>query len=194
MQMLLDHIAAVVISGIIILVLAVVTLGGKSSSIESTQYRAQKRMLLNLVEFLERDITNIGAGVSPVTGAIQSFDTSATIRFFQFLARPDSSQAAPSVIRYEWEPEATIDLKRGTVPTYTVRRLIDGTMDGRSTGNITSFRVDLLTADSTTVGAFSDTRLVRLDVTAISPIGVTQEIQESRWTKMFRPVNFLRTN
>jgi hypothetical protein len=199
MQFLLDHIAAVVITGFIILILGAVSFRSQSASIDSTQYFAQKRMLLDLVQMAERDFANIGSGATAPGTAVISFDTSGTVKHFSFRARPDSIAvpnyilSAPSTIRYEWQEAGTAALRTGEVKTYTLRRLVDGNLDGRSSGYITSFDLDFFAPGGTSVPATADSmRAIRLDVTAVSPLGRGNKIEQSTWTKVFRPVNLTR--
>ncbi len=199
MQFLLDHIAAVVITGIIILILGAISFRGQSVSIDSTQYFAQKRMLLDLVQMAERDFGNMGSGGTAPGAAVVSFDTSGTVKYFSFRGRPDSIavptyiQTAPNTIRYEWQEVGTAALSTGEAKTYTLRRLVDGNLSGRSSGYITSFDLDFFAPGGTSVPPAADSmRVVRLDVTAISPLGRGNKIEESRWTKVFRPVNLTR--
>ena len=152
MQFLLDHLAAVVITGFIILIIGAVSFRGQSASIDSTQYYAQKRMLLDLVQMAERDFSNIGSGSTSPGTAVISFDTTGALKHFAFRARPDSIAVpnfiltAPSTIRYEWEEAGTVALTSGDTQAYTVRRLVDGNLAGRSTGYITSFNIDFFAA------------------------------------------------
>lgn len=199
MQFLLDHLAAVVITGFVILILGTVSFRGQSASIDSTQYFAQKRMLLDLVQMVERDFSNIGSGGTAPGTAVISFDTLGTVKNFTFRARPDSIAVpnfiltAPSTIRYEWQQAGTVALRTGNVTTYTLRRLVDGNLAGSSTGYITSFDIDFFAPGGTPVAATVDSmRVVRLDVAAVSPLGRGNNIEQSRWTKVFRPVNLTR--
>jgi hypothetical protein len=199
MQFLLDHIAAVVITGFIIFIIAAVSFRGQSASIDSTQYFAQKRMLLDLVQMAERDFGNIGSGGTAPGTAVISFDTTGPVKHFAFRARPDSIAVPdyiltpPSTIRYQWQEVGTLALNSGDVPAYTVERLVDGTVAGRSSGYITSFDIDFFAAGGTPVAATVDSmRVIRLDVTAVSPLGRGNNIEQSRWTKVFRPVNLTR--
>ncbi|MDX1740687.1 MAG: hypothetical protein R3178_05305, partial [Rhodothermales bacterium] len=189
MQFLLDHIAAVVITGFIILIIGAVSFRGQTASIDSTQYFAQKRMLLDLVQMAERDFTNIGSGGTPPGTAIISFDTSGTVKEFTFRARPDSIAVPnfiltpPSTIAYEWQEVGTLNLTTGSAKAYTVERKVDGVVAGRSTGYITSFDIDFFAAGGTSVAATADSmRVIRLDVTAVSPLGRGNNIEQSRWT------------
>ena len=204
MQFLLDHIAAVVITGFIIFIIAAVSLRGQDTSIDSTQYYAQKRMLLDLVQFVERDFTNIGAGVNPVADIIQpgAFDTSGATKFFQFRGRADSTDLFASIIRYEWDQVGTLELSSGTTPALRIRRLVTPltppgpqVVAGMSSGYITSFDIDFFAQGGTSVAPTVDSmRVVRVDITAVSPLGRGNNIEQSWWTKVFRPVNLTRTD
>ena len=82
---------------------------------------------------------------------------------------------------------------KSTIPTYTVQRLIDGNVSGSSTGAITDFRVDLLTADSLAITTnFGDMRLVNVFMSAASTLGTNEQVEQTRWRKQFRPINMTR--
>ena len=193
MQVLIDHIAGVIIGGTVILLILAAQLKGSRASIESTQYYATKKGLFSLVESIERDFSNIGSGVPFGGVVIDTLDTLGTVKAFAFRARSSQGDPAPHLFRYEWTEDGTEYLADGPTPTYKVERKIDGAVTGQSSGMVISMRIDLLKGDSTNVGTtYSDTRQVNVHVTAISPIGVKKDFEQSRWSKAFRPANLTR--
>ena len=67
LQELIVHIAATMIAGVIILILAVVAWRGQHHSVSSEQYSAAKRGVLDLVQVFEEDFSNMGAGRTNAT-------------------------------------------------------------------------------------------------------------------------------
>ncbi len=63
MQELIGQIAAALVGGTIILILAVIAWRGQSHSISTVQYSAAKEGVLDFAEVLEEDISNLGAGL-----------------------------------------------------------------------------------------------------------------------------------
>lgn len=196
MQFLIDHVASIFIGSILILIVAGLQLRTRNSSIDATQYGAAKTRLLDIVEMIEQDFSNIGSGVptAAIATSIQSFDTLSSTRVFEFLGRTGVADPSPHVIRYEWAPTGTATLNDGTsIPTYQITRRLDGAFSGESMSTITGVRIDLMDADSVAVGGlFANTRLVSVDITAVSPIGVGDAIEQPRWRRIFRPVNLTR--
>jgi hypothetical protein len=194
MQFLLDHIAAVVISGIILLVIIATQYRGQQTNIDATQFYDSRIRLLDMVQSVERDFTNMGSGVDSVQYAISSFDTLSSPATISFFARTDSTDFNPHTVTYQWESTDSLTLKDKTkIPTYTVKRLIDGNMSGQSVGAITGFRVDLLTRDSLAVNAnFKDVRFVNVLLRVASTLGTNAQVEETNWRKQFRPMNMTR--
>ena len=102
MQFMLDHIAAVIISGVVILVIAVVQLRGSDTSIEATQYAAAKTRMLDIVQYVERDFMNIGSGMADVSTAINHLDDTGNSREFSFQARTSQGDPLAYPIVYRW--------------------------------------------------------------------------------------------
>ncbi len=194
MQFLLDHLASVVITGILLLAILATQFRGQQASVDAVQYYDAKTRLLSLVQMIERDFTNIGSGVDSVKFAITELDTVSVPAEFTFLARTDSTDSAAHTVTYQWEEEGDVTLKdKTTIPTYTVRRIIDGSISGTSTGAVTNFRIDLFTADSFIVAAnYAATRFINVSVKSVSTLGTVAQVEQSAWNKSFRPVNLTR--
>ena len=103
MQFLLDHIAAVLITTILLLVIMATQFAGQQTNIDATQYYDAKIRLLDLVQSVERDFTNIGSGLDSVKFAIQEFDTVSVPARITFAARTDSTIPGSQLVTYQWE-------------------------------------------------------------------------------------------
>lgn len=203
MHVLSDYLLSVIIAFILLFVVLSLKFRGEQSSVEATQFRAAKIATLSFVRVLEQDFNNIGAQFMPTThltlkpeDALNVFDTLGVPAVFEFFAQTDSMQAA-QLVRYEWQTTGrTVELERGTVPLYEVKRYLGGaggTLDGMSYGIITSLQVHLLRADSTGItnlkGPGADTQQILVRLWAISPLGPGETFEEVRWEQVFRPPN-----
>lgn len=191
MHFILDHIASVVIAGVILLILLSLTYRGQDTTHDATMYYTAKTSMLSMAEWIEQDFKNIGSGHNPPSTSIMALDTTGATKHFTFWAQTAQGQPADSV-RYEWVQDGTVDLDTATVPVYTVRRKVGGAVTGWSDDTVTNFRIKLLQADSTAVTALPQTRQVHVFVKAVSPLGVGDLIEETTWSKIFRPVNLTR--
>jgi limonene-1,2-epoxide hydrolase len=193
-QFIIDHLTGVIVSAIVILIIATTQLRSRDASIDATQYAAAKTRVMAIAEAIERDFSNLGSGVDSVKYAIIGFDTVSSPMFFEFVGQTVQGDPTPRTIRYQWQQSGYAQLANAvTRPTYTIERRINGVVSGTSMDTITGFEVDLMTADSNAVVTnYADTRIVGVLLTAVSPVGVSKEIEQTRWRRVFRPVNMLR--
>ena len=194
MQFIIDHLTGVVISAIVILIIATTQFRSRDASIDATQYAAAKTRVLAIAEAVERDFSNLGSGVDSVKYAIMGLDTTSTIKFFQFAGQTVQGDPTVRTIRYQWSQTGSVYLaNNAAIPTYTIERRIDGNISGTSMSTVTGFEIDLMTADSSVViSNYADTRIIGVLLSAVSPLGVNTEIEQTRWRKVFRPVNMQR--
>ncbi|MDX1419532.1 MAG: hypothetical protein R3181_06145 [Rubricoccaceae bacterium] len=139
MQDLIGHIAAVVIGGLLLLVVATLLWRGQQTRISSVQYATAKDGTLDFVRFLEEDLSNLGAGVPndvltdsapngstgdayeggfyEVTGV--AFDTSSATRVVRFCSWTDrATDIDPalnycdlsSYVEYRWQQSGTVQV------------------------------------------------------------------------------------
>lgn len=166
MQELIGQIAATIIAGTIILILAVVTWRGQHHSTSAVQYSAAKEGLLDFAEVMEEDLSNMGAGRTNATldapagyGAFYgstSLNTTTSPYSFKFYSwtdrttNIDPTKDYDSWVEYEWEQVGTAQVKDPTgayitVPTYKIERTVQ-TDDGTTTSTTSSGEsIDTLT-------------------------------------------------
>ena len=237
MQELIGNIAATIIAGVILLILAVVAWSGQHHSVSSEQYSAAKQGVLDLVQVFEEDFSNMGAGRTNVTlknpagyGAFfsaSSFNVTAapfSVRFYAWTDR--STSIDPEVdytnnVEYRWDATGTTQIYDPptntyvTVHTYTIERFVNGTANGSSIDTITDVSISLYNSSGTelTPAAINDDAsllnqvyAVQISIRAVSPLGGGQgyrdendaalrhEVEETRWSRTFRPVNLARVS
>lgn len=199
MHFLYDHLSTLLIAGIIFLALIQLTRDGQQVQMESTQYYANRTHMVTLVETLQRDFQNLGAGVAPTDPMILSYSWTESDKSIEFLATLDTTATAPvEQIKYQLVPTPTQALipsclEQG-VQCYEIQRfLYDGTAyqsDGGSVSTITDFALELRTASGSSVGADPNAaREIFVRVAAFSPMGKDGIIGQSRWQTRFQPLN-----
>lgn len=219
MHELLAQIAAAVIGGTIILILAVIAWRGQRATIEAAQYEAATQGTVDIARALEFDLSNLGAGLAGgrlrTSGAVVAFDTAATTRTLAFWTQTDTAQATAGdsvQVKYEWTATGSAVVRQpdntfADVPTYAAKRYVnDGTgytLDGQSGDILTLVAFDFRDSLGASVMPLSTptVREVEVRIRTVSPLGDIDTlsvaggapfIDQSRWHRVFRPVNLTR--
>src|SRR5690606_7021076 len=188
MQVMIDHALAFLIAGAIIFTLAGLALRRQNAAIDSTQYYNAKQATHALVEMIEQDLANIGAGMVEPIGAIENH----TAESFRFRAQIDRGVAGWQVVEYSWEELGSVSLADGQKPTYRVTRYVGGTPTGSSFDGITEFDITLrdhFLVEVTNPAQYDLVRRIDVSVAAVSQLGVAETIEETHWTRAIRPLN-----
>ena len=195
MHLLYDHLAAVIIAGIIFMVLVQVQLTGQQAHVEATQHYTNRTKMISFVETVRRDFQNLGAGVNPSDQMIISYTWNGTDKAIEFLARVDTTAGAPvELIKYQLLSVPAEESHCEEVSCYEVQRFVhDGAAyqpDGKSMNTLTDFEIELRTWNGTPVGVnLDETRQIVVRVAALSPTGLEAVIKQTRWQTLFRPMN-----
>jgi hypothetical protein len=199
MQVIIDHLAAVVIGAALLFVAAAMMLRSNDSSIESARIDAGRGGLRLLVDQVEQDFGNMGSGLrnpnqtlADAAITFRGLESGYQVLRFRGLVGPGSP--TPGLITYRWRETGTVALADGTVvPVSQVERLVDGTVTGSSFDNVTAFdiilREDDLDAFDPASGDYHLVRYVDVAISMVSPLGADGVIEQTRWVKQFRPVN-----
>lgn len=197
MQALLDYSVAVVVGGVVLLILLSLEWGGQRTSIEASQFEAAKKGVFSFVDMMQQDFRNVGSQFPNYTldpdDVITRFDTTATPHVFEFRGQTEPGQP-PKLITYEWEESGeTVSLSDGPTPLIDVRRKVDGTLTGQSTGMITHFEIHLKRDDpSLPIFNLKDTRQIVVRLKAISPLEAGEFLEELSFNSVYRPVGMTR--
>jgi hypothetical protein len=203
-QELIYYVLAAMIGAIIILLLFTVKIRSQDASIEALQYRAARKAIMDMVQYVEQDLSNIGSQhpadpTQPVYPLIPEqsitafMDTtivnSDTTYGWQFRGQVERG-AAPQLIRYEWTKDGEVELQQGTVPTYTVERYVASQLTASSVGIVTRFELEFHFDPLVSPGWTNahETRFIDVHVSAVSPLGPGGMIEETHYRKRFRPV------
>lgn len=206
MQAIIDHVGAFIIGTTLLFLIAAMQWRSQDAAMQAAQVDAGKAGLRLLVDMIEQDVNNMGSGMEhpnntslPLSGTtvIESFGASGSYTALTFWGLTSATGTPePQLITYRWKKSGTATLSNGTtVDTHLVERLVGspGTLSGASFSNVTAFNVALAKADLGAVPAGSaDYRLVRyvnVDLAMVSPLGPEATIEQTRWSKRFRPVN-----
>jgi hypothetical protein len=198
MQVFFDHIAAVLLGGTVLLIIAVTQFQGQEAAVDGVQYYAAKSQMVDLVRQLQVDLQNVGAGVDnaqiPLGDAFVAYATSGdTTDVLAVRTYPDTTTFAPktgvTVVCYQRVPTGETAYVRDPAtaayvpkPTFRVVRRINPTAPAACTGGIvsaqsmsslTEFHVELRREDGSVVGALpaGDVRQLAVRVRAVSPLG-----------------------
>ena len=132
MQEMIAYTAVAIIAAVLLLTLALVSWRGQQGSIDAAQYEAATQGALDFVQFLDRDLANLGAGLSDAyvanSGAVITFDstkpttpTPNTLVEFWTQATAAQVTAWDSVrVRYQWALTGTAQVLNPTTGTYDI--------------------------------------------------------------------------
>lgn len=199
MQEWIGHIAAAIIGGVIILILAVIGWRGQHHAISATQYSAAKGGMLYFVEVMEEDLSNMGAGQTTTSlsapggyGAFVDVNLASDPYHVEFFSWTDrSTDIDPTTdqnirVRYEWEETGTVQVKDPAtntyVPaeTYLIKRFVNDSPTGESIDTLTEVELTFLdgsggeitaTQIEATPSLLRQVRAIDVNLRAVSPLG-----------------------
>jgi len=196
MQALLDNLAAVVIGGTVLLIIAFTQFKGQEAAVDGVQYYAAKAQMVDFVRQLQVDLNSLGAGVPNAQietgGAFAAYSVSGdTTDVLAFRIYGDSTAFSPKtgadVVCYQREMSGeTVHVQDPATgayvekPTFRVVRRLDptstttctgGTVTGTSMSTLTAFDIDLRRENGTSTTTFAEVRQLGVHVRAVSPLG-----------------------
>jgi len=177
MQIIFDHLAAVIIGGIVILILVAVNLRSRMVEVEATNHYALRAKQLVFVETVKRDMQNM-------TEVVSITEDSITGTFvFQALTDPDDSN--PHQVTYQ----RVLVESRDSINLYHVNRLVDGVSDGGSSATITGWDIVARNEEGIQVADADDARQIYIFFEVVKPYAKDEldTIESSRWESTFRP-------
>lgn len=186
---------ALVVAGVVILIIASVSIRVQRTSIAATQYSASKVSQTDLVGLMDRDFRNIGATypnyVLNPDNAILAFSSDTSGGVFAFWGQTERGMP-PDSIRYEWTQTGTVRIDTTYVPAYAVSRYVNGNLRGSSAGAVTWLDIQLLNADGNPAGVLPDTRQIEVNVRIVSSLGSNDLVETNNWETVIRPAALAR--
>jgi hypothetical protein len=191
MQLIYDNLAAILVGTVVLLILAGIHLSSQTAGAEAGMYYMNRVQTLSLIQMIERDFPNIGAGVDPQQrDMITAYTWTEDERRFEFRAVVDTTEGAPvERIQYRVEPVDNPACERLEIQCYEVQRLADTgngfEPSGRSNTFVTDFQIEI----SPQTGNLADVREIRVRLAALSAAGEASIVGRSNWETRFRPFN-----
>ncbi|MDZ4701576.1 MAG: hypothetical protein SH809_17830 [Rhodothermales bacterium] len=165
MQVILDHLAALIIVSVLVLIFALLQVRGVQSASETTVNAMVRGATLDISFMLEKDIANMRTEAQATAGGIStsgglwcsttaSGDTTLTFSFVTLsdpyapidAANPDSTALSLVEYRLVREPGASVSRQMGAVtqthPLYRLERVIDFVVTGQTQPYVTFFDVE----------------------------------------------------
>ena len=151
-----DHLVAVLVGGVIILLLFNVQRRTQQASVERTMMYMAKTNTLELGSFLERDLMNAGFNTPPVENGVLEHNTNGDGITDTLVFWGVSSAGTRARIAYGVVPADTANIEGNQVTLYQLRRYerrgSDYVAVGGSAPTLTEFKVTLLTSGNTPTG------------------------------------------
>lgn len=190
MWSLTDHLIALLVLGVLLMILLATQRDGRVASVEGV-IRSDARAVLNqTADWIERDLANLGAGVPDGEAALVAYAWAPEHAAFTFRTMPDTSaEAVAETVRYE-----RVDVSGGEVPRYEVRRYVltdaGGDLQGRTPPTVRAFDVTLRNAAGEPFageGSFplADVRSVEVLIVMDPPLGASGP--PLTWRRRFYP-------
>ncbi len=186
MQFLLDNIAATMLGGTVLMILAVSQFSANDAVIDQTSYYATRSQIINMTEMIEADFKNIGLGVTPGTPIFNEVSGDA----IEFLRLLNNTDPVPSVIRYQKVPTDTLELDGEQVPVFRVERLVNGVMVGHTPDRMREWVVELRNVEGDPVVNVEDAETVHVRFLLVPPFNEDKGyIRQAHWTRTYAPPN-----
>ena len=202
MQVMIDHIAAVIVGAVVLISVFAMAKTSNEGAIEAVQIDMGKTNLRTLVDGLEQDLSNMGSGMANpnrdgLNRVVDTYTESGGETMLRFWALTnDTGTPTPDTVTYRWQQSGTVTFPDGTsTPAWRVSRSQGG---AQATFTATTFSVKLLKDNVLGIvtvppNSIADSlALVRYADVAIglaSPAESEALVQRTQWTKRFRPIN-----
>ena len=156
MQFLLDHIASILVSGAVLLLVIATNLGAQRAAVEETIAYAAKVQTLNLADFLENDLLLIGDCTSDT---IEDVATNSDGQTTEFSFWREDDMGVDMLVSYTLTETDSVEIDDEWIQLYRLDRTENGVAagggqgsGGNSTENSVSFQLktkDLFWASKT---------------------------------------------
>jgi hypothetical protein len=191
MQFIYDNLTAVLVGTVVLLIVAAIHLTSQTAGAEAGMYYMNRVQTLSLIQMIERDFPNIGAGVDPQQrDMITAYTWTEEERHFEFRAVVGNTEGAPvERVQYRLEPVENPTCERLEIQCYEVQRLADTglgfVVSGRSNTFVSDFQIEV----SPQTGNLADVREIRVRLSALSLAGENSTVGRTNWETRFRPFN-----
>ncbi|MEM6646891.1 MAG: hypothetical protein AAF730_11620 [Bacteroidota bacterium] len=132
MHVFTDHILATLIGISVVVILLYTQFRSNETAIEELQYLGARQQMLQMNEWIEEDLLNIGVGVTGSTADIETWNDST----FSFRRKLDAADASPSLITYSRSTVGSAVKTDSVYTLYKTVRSVNGVAGGGTPENM----------------------------------------------------------
>ncbi len=186
MQFLLDHIASILVSGAVLLLVIATNLNAQRAAIEETVAYAAKVQTLNLADFLEDDLLLVGDGTDDTIETIETNDDGQTTEFSFWR---EDEMGVDMLVSYTLEEGDVVDVDGEKVQLYRLFRTEDDAAAGGGSSTLQAFSITMLDESGSTTGSVESARLLRVRAINVYGMGDADDMDlfRSYWGITVRP-------
>lgn len=188
MQFLLDHIASILVSSAVLLLVIATNLGAQRAAVEETVAYAAKTQTLNLADFLEDDLLLIGDGT---TDTIEDVTTNDDDQTTEFSFWRENEMGVDMLVSYTLTETETVEIDGDSIQLYRLDRTENGVAAGGGSSTLAQFQITMLNAAGNPTAGIAAARLLRIRAVNVYPFGDADDMNlfRSYWGITVRPPN-----
>ena len=201
MNLLIDHLASVVIGVVVMLMLTAAQLRSSQTGVEQVVAHAAKTKALTLGEWLEDDILSLGANIESQNGRFQAPTSDSLGNTTDFTFYSDSLSAGGDTVRvvtqYKLVPTETVDVAGEQRQLYEMQREVTNVSPGEedaivfgsgggtppTVATLSFFRLDMLNRYGQTASDVDSAEYIRIYFAMVPEFDLEQNyLRELYWT------------
>jgi len=188
MQFLLDHIASILVSGAVLLLVIATNLGAQRAAVEETVAYAAKVQTLNLADYLEDDLLLIGDGTSDT---IDDVETNSDGQTTEFSFWREDDLGIDMLVSYTLTETDSVEIDDEWIQLYRLDRTENGVAAGGGSSTLSQFQITMLNAAGNPAAGIAAARLLRVRAVNVYPFGDPDDMDmfRSYWGITVRPPN-----
>lgn len=188
MQFLLDHIASILVSGAVLLLVIATNLSASRAAIEETVAYSAKMQTLSLADYLEDDLLLLGDGTDNTIVDVET-DASGQTTLFSFWREDDLG--SDMLVAYSLAESDSVQIEGDWVQLYQLFRTENGVAAGGGSSTFESFQITMLNAAGNVAAGVGAARLLRIRAVNVYPFGDSDDMNmfRSYWGITVRPPN-----
>lgn len=188
MQFLLDHIASILVSGAVLLLVIATNLGAQRAAVEETVAYAAKVQTLNLADYLEDDLLLIGDGTSDT---IEDVMTNGDGQTTEFSFWREDDMGVDMLVSYTLTETDSVEIDDEWIQMYRLDRTENGVAAGGGSSTLSQFQITMLNAAGNPTAGVAAARLLRVRAVNVYPYGDPDDMDmfRSYWGITVRPPN-----
>jgi hypothetical protein len=188
MQVILDHLSAVIIASTVMLLILSTQFNAQRASAEQTIAYMAKKSTLEMVDYLEDELLLIGDGTDDTIVDVTTNSAGMTT-LFSFWREDDAG--LDMLVSYTLTEEDSVEFSDGWVQMYRFNRFENGVATGGGSSTLEHFEITMLTETGAVTTTAAAARLLRLKAVNVYPYGDPEDsyLHRTFWGITLRPMN-----